>query len=569
MAHKVTGKILETETSWGVPNVVVEVWDQDERGSDDRLGSSVTLPDGSFAILFREEDFQEAFLDRKPDLYLLVKKPDGTLLHSTEYDVREEAGRRESFVIQIPRERLGELVPKEGVTLEDVARGVDLLSIEEEEFVEEAIGQERTSRRRALLTTTAVVLVAVAFVAWRFLWASESRVANRIFDKWGPAVVQIKTPDETGSGVIFDRDGHILTNYHVIDDGGPYDIRLGSGRTVQGEVIGFDPSTDLAIVKVDAAPAELIVAPRGDVNGVKVGDLSIAIGNPLGLERTLTVGHIGQINRSLETSDPFGAVIDGVIQTDASINPGSSGGALFNANGEVVGINTQIVTVGGGSIGLGFAVPIDLAEDIARELIANRTVRRPFLGVKGSTTPSGQGVQVDLIAGRSAAEAAGLQVGDVILAVGQQPVTYPADLTRVMDKFAIGNTVEVVVSRNEQQLTIPVVSQARPEPGQDVRIVHVESPADASDPSQEWVEIENQGFRTVNLAGYTLRDSQGDAYVLPDFSLSPLRRVRVYTGPGTDDDTALYLNASAPVWQQADSAELLDQNGNEVDQLRF
>lgn len=568
MPYKVTGRILETETGWGVPNLVVEVWDKDERTNDDRLGSAITLPDGSFAILFREEDFQEGFADRKPDLYVLVRNPDGTPIHSTEDNVRTEAGRRESFVLQIAHERLGNLAPKEGIRSEDMARGVDLLSIEEEEFIEEAVGGERTARRRALLATTAVIAVALVFVAWRFLWASESRIASRISDKWGAAVVLIQTPEETGSGVIWDKNGHILTNYHVVDGGGPYDIRLGDGRTVQGQVVAFDLSTDLAVVQVDASPDELPVAPRGDANKVKVGDLSIAIGNPLRLERTLTVGHISALNRSLETADPFGAVIDGVIQTDAAINPGSSGGALFDGNGEIIGINTQILTVGGGgSVGLGFAIPINLAQKIAQQLIAKGSVQRPFLGVTGFT--QGQGLHLDFIAGRSPAEEAGLHVNDTILAIDGQPVSSLADLNRSVDQFTVGDNVKLTVVRDGQQSTVPVVLEARPPADHTVRIVHVNSPAGTTDPAQEWIEVENQGFRTANLAGYTIRSSQSEAYVFPDFQLSPLRRVRVHTGSGTDDDTNLYWNMSAPVWQQAHSVTLMDDQGNEIDTLQY
>jgi putative serine protease PepD len=568
MPYKVTGKVLEAESGWGVSNLIVEVWDKDEWNDDDRLGSAITLPDGSFAILFREEDFQEAFFDRKPDLYLLIRAPDGTLLHSTEASVRDEAGRRESFVIQIPRTKLGDLAPQEAAELRDVAQGVDLLSIEEEEFVEEAIGAERTARRRGLLITTVVVFVALAVLAWRFVWASESRIASRIYDKWGPAVVQIQTPNETGSGVIFDKKGHILTNYHVIDDGGPYMIRLGSGRTVEARVVGSDPSTDLAVIRVEAAPAELVVAPRGNSSSIKVGELSIAIGNPLRLERSLTLGHISAVNRLLEAADPFGAVIEGVIQTDAAINPGSSGGALFNARGQVVGINTQIVSLSGGFAGIGLAVPINLAEEVAEELIANGAVQRPFLGVAGLGLGEGQGLRVEFVAGRSAAEAAGLQEGDILLAIGQQPVDTMGELNRAVKQHAIGDRVDLVVLRDGQRRSFSTVLQPRPALDRAVRIVHLESPLDSGDPDQEWVEIENQGPRTVNLQGYMLRSSTGDTYVFPNFRLAPLQRVRVVTGSGSDD-TALYWRASAPVWQQGDSVVLLDLTGVEIDELRY
>ncbi len=569
MPYKVTGKILEVESGWGVPDVVVEVWDKDEIGKDDRLGSTVTLPDGTFAMLFREGDFQEGLFDRKPDLYLLVKKPDGTVIHSTEAGTRFESGRHESFIFQIPHERLGEMAPQREPQPQDSDRSSDVLSIQDEEFVEHAIGEERSARTRAILIATAVTLMALVVVGWRFLWASESRAANRIFDKWGRAVVHIQAPDETGSGVIFDKEGHILTNYHVVDAGSPLQVRLGSGRTVEAQVVGFDSNNDLAVIEVEATEDDLIVALRGDSNELQVGDLSIAIGNPLRLERSLTVGHVSAVNRVLATSDPFGAVIDGVIQTDAAINPGSSGGALFNVKGEVVGINTQIITLDRSFAGIGMAIPINLAEEIAEELIANGVVTRPFLGVKTLVLSSNQGLQVEFVAGRSAAAEAGIETGDIILAADQQAVSTVADLHRLVEKHTVGDEITLDVQRGGERLSLTAVLKAWPAPDEVTRIVKVQPADGANDPNEEWVELENQGSRTVYLQGYTVSNGNGEAFTFPDVALSPLRRVRVYTGAGTDSEDALYWNASAPVWNEADEAVLLDTNGNQVDELQY
>lgn len=569
MPYKVTGKILETESGWGVPNAVVEVWDKDDVGNDDRLGSTVTLPDGTFAILFREDDYREGFFDQKPDLYLLVKKPGGEVLHSTEADTRFESGRHESFVMQIPRATLGELAPKEAPQVADTARSADVLSIQDEEFVEEAIGEERTARKRAIVVTMAVTLIALALLGWRFLWASESRIANRIFDRWGPAVIHIQAPDETGSGVVFDKQGHILTNYHVVDAGSPLMVRMGTGRTVEGQLVGYDPNTDLAVLKVDVPDNELVVVQRGDANTIKVGDLSIAIGNPLRLERSLTVGHVSAVNRVLATSDPFGAVIDGVIQTDAAINPGSSGGALFNAKGEVVGINTQIITLDRSFAGIGMAVPINLAEDVARELIANGFVKRPFLGVKATAAGVSQGLRVEHVAGRSAAEGAGIEVGDVILAADGQSVSTTSDLFRLVEQHAVGDSMSLDVQRDGERISVSAVLAARPAPDRTTRIVKVQPTNGSGDPGQEWIEIENQGPRTVDLQGYSLGNGNGEAFTFPDLALSPLRRVWVYTGAGTNDEDILYWNASAPVWSQANAAVLRDASGSPVDELQY
>jgi putative serine protease PepD len=568
MPYKVTGRVIETESGWGVPNVVVEVWDHDTRTQDDRLGSSVTLPDGSFAVLFREDDFSEGGLDRKPDLYLIVRKPDGTEVYSSVNNLREEAGRRESFVVQIARNALGEMAPKESVQLDDIAQGVDLLSIEEEEFVEAAIGQERSSRRRALMITAAIVVLSLPLLAWFFMRGSESNIARRVSDRWGQSVVLIQTPAETGSGIIFDNAGHILTNYHVVDDGGPYTVRLGNGRSTDGRVVGIDPRNDLAMLMVDADPSELVVAPRGDTSTMNVGDLSIAIGNPLGLERTLTVGHVSALNRSLQTADPYGGVIDGVIQTDAAINPGSSGGALFNAKGQIVGVNTQIVTVSGGSVGLGFAVPINLAENIARELITNGKIDWPFLGVTGGPAGS-QGVRVDRVIGRSPAAEAGIEDGDVVLSVNGTPVSTPAQLTRVVEEHGVGEVVNVTVQRGGQELQLTTTLHARPDPTRPTTIVQVEPSTSGGDVSNEWIEIENQGYRTVSLAGYTLSDSNGNTYTFPNVSLSPLQRIRLYTGEGTDEGNTLYWNATAPIWQASTHAVLSNAAGQPVNELAY
>lgn len=569
MPYKVTGKILEVECGWGVSNVVVEVWDKDDVGKDDRLGSTVTLPDGTFAILFREGDFQEGFFDRKPDLYLLAKKPDGMLLHTTEAETRFESGRHESFVFQIPHQVLGEMAPRREPQRQGTGQSADVLSIQDEEFVEHAIGEERSARTRAILIATAITLIASAVLGWWFLESSESRAANRIFDKWGRAVVHIQAPDETGSGVIFDKKGHILTNYHVVDAGSPLQVRLGDGRTVEAQVVGFDLNNDLAVIEVEATENDLIVAPRGDSNKVKVGDLSIAIGNPLRLERSLTVGHVSAVNRVLATSDPFGAVIDGVVQTDAAINPGSSGGPLFNARGKVIGINTQIITLDRSFAGIGMAIPINLAEEIAEELIANGVVTRPFLGVKALVLGGDQGLQVEFVAGRSAAAEAGIRVGDVILAANQQAVGTAADLHRLVEKHVAGDDISLDIQRGSERISTTAVLKARPAPDEVTRIVEVQLADGANDPNKEWVEIENQGFRTVYLQGYTLSNGNGEAFTFPDVALSPLRRVRVYTGAGADDEDALYWNASAPVWSEADEAVLLDASGNQVDELGY
>jgi putative serine protease PepD len=572
MPYRVTGKIVEVETNWGVPNIMVEVWDVDPIGQDDRLGSAITGPDGSFALIYQEEDFQDAVLDRKPDLQLVVKRPDGSLLVDDAAEVRYEAGRHESYLIQLPRELLGALAPERGIAPDDlqaqIAAANHVLSVEEEAFVEAAIGEERTARRRAVLIVSGVMVVAIVVLAWFLQGRSESSIAQAIANRWGPAAVLIETPDETGSGLIFDKEGHILTNYHVVDSGGAVTVRLANRRSTQAEIVGVDPVADLAVLHVDVPAGELVVAPRGRADSVRVGDLSIAIGNPLGLEGTLTVGHVSAVNRSLETADPYGSVVDGVIQTDAAINPGSSGGPLFNGAGQVVGINTQIVTVSGGSVGLGFAIPIGLAERIAHDLIADGVEERAFLGVAGAPA-GGAGVRVNFVAGRSAADRAGVREGDILLSIAGETVGSPAELNRVVHNHTVGDTVTLTIQRDGDQRELSAELGAAPLPGQGLRIVQVQVPDASGDLNAEWVMVENQGYRTRNLQDYSLSNGQDQTYTFPDFRLPPLRRVRVHTGSGTDGDTDLYWGASDTVWQSAQAATLRGPDGEPIDQLEY
>src|SRR5918997_4874300 len=196
---------------------------------------------------------------------------------------------------------------------------------------------------------------------------------GQIYDRTGPGVVYVEAtggesnspfglPDDggaaTGSGFVLDPDGHILTNAHVVEEAEEVKVRFGDGDPVDAELVGTDPSTDIAVIKVEPGEADLKPIELGDSSAVKVGDPTIAIGNPFGFDRTVTTGIVSALQREIEA--PNGFPIQGVIQTDASINPGNSGGPLLNAAGEVVGINSQIATGGGGSgsVGIGFAVSI-------------------------------------------------------------------------------------------------------------------------------------------------------------------------------------------------------------------
>ena len=262
----------------------------------------------------------------------------------------------------------------------------------------------------------------------------------------------------SGSGVIYDANGHIITNYHVVAEAQEIAVSLADGRTVSGTVKGIDPATDLAVVKI--APDNIRPARFGDSDSLQVGEPAIAIGNPLGLELkgSVTAGVISALNRTLD----IGERRFRLIQTDAAINPGNSGGALANADGEVIGINSIKIAVGGVE-GIGFAIPINTARPIIQSLIEKGRVIRPYLGVVAfdRETAKGYGYLLNIEKGlyvfrivpRSPAARADIRVGDVILRFANTDVNNIAELRALIEAQGVGANVQVLVSRNGQQFT--------------------------------------------------------------------------------------------------------------------
>ncbi len=189
----------------------------------------------------------------------------------------------------------------------------------------------------------------------------------------------VQEGEGTGSGAVIDEQGHIITNYHVIEGAQKLTVSFGGDKTYPAQIVGGDPDTDLAVIKVDAPADQLRVIPFGDSDQLAVGQKVLAIGNPFGLDRTLTTGIISGLQRPLRARN--GRPIEGAIQTDASINPGNSGGPLLDSRGRMIGINSQILSPSGASAGVGFAIPINIAKRIVPQLIQNGAVRRPRLGV--------------------------------------------------------------------------------------------------------------------------------------------------------------------------------------------
>ncbi|HWR29690.1 MAG TPA: trypsin-like peptidase domain-containing protein, partial [Negativicutes bacterium] len=263
----------------------------------------------------------------------------------------------------------------------------------------------------------------------------------------------------SGSGVIYDATGHIITNYHVVAEAQEIVVSLSDGRTMPGRVQGVDPATDLAVVKIEATGLQ--PARFGDSDSLQVGEPAIAVGNPLGLELkgSVTAGVISALNRTLD----IGERRFRLIQTDAAINPGNSGGALANADGEVVGINSIKIAVGGVE-GIGFAIPFNTAKPIIQSLIEKGRVVRPYLGVVAFDKASAQrygyqlnidkGLYVFRIVPRSPADRAGVRVGDVILKLAGQDTNSLAELRSIIEAQGVGATVPVVVARNGEQFSV-------------------------------------------------------------------------------------------------------------------
>jgi len=309
-----------------------------------------------------------------------------------------------------------------------------------------------------------------------------------------PSVVAITVGSEDsgseaqGSGIILDTTGHVLTNNHVATaTDGPITVTLSGAATYKATVVGTDPSTDLAVLKITSPPKDLKPASLGDSAKLAVGQPVMAIGNPLGLADTVTTGIVSALDRPVTTqasegqgsdSSASNSVITNAIQTDAAINPGNSGGALVTANGQVVGINSSIASLGGssafggstesGSIGLGFAIPINEAKSISQQLISSGTVKHPYLGVNLTDGDVAQGgaqraaAIISSVQANTPAASAGLKKGDAVIAVDKSVVNGALSLTALVRQEAVGDKVDLTVVRDGKQITVTVTLAARP-----------------------------------------------------------------------------------------------------------
>src|SRR5262245_5028128 len=327
--------------------------------------------------------------------------------------------------------------------------------------------------------------------------ATDEKNNEEVYQALSPGVVNITSTSivrdwfeayqsqGSGSGSILDKQGHILTNFHVVKGANKLyadelEVSLANSNKYKAQVIDADPDNDLALIKIDAPRENLTTVPLGESKGLRVGQKVLAIGNPFGLDRTLTTGIVSGLARPIR-SEITGKLIEGVIQTDAAINPGNSGGPLLNARGQMIGINTLIYSPSGGSVGIGFAVPVDTAKRIISDILQFGRVRKPRLGIESITLneplaralelSTNEGLMVTGVVSGAAAEKAGVkgptdqvQVGryvipiggDIIVGIDGQKISTRDDLDRALNNKNVGDRVQVDVMRGKRRTTLTV-----------------------------------------------------------------------------------------------------------------
>ncbi|MEZ5634877.1 MAG: trypsin-like peptidase domain-containing protein [Nitrosomonas sp.] len=297
---------------------------------------------------------------------------------------------------------------------------------------------------------------------------------QRVMDAWTRNIFSV--PSGTGSGFIWDDHGHIITNFHVIKGASEAMVRLVDGRDYKAALVGASPAHDIAVLRIGIGFQRPSPVPLGTSYDLKVGQKVFAIGNPFGLDWTLTTGIVSALDRSLPGEN--GRIISNLIQTDAAINPGNSGGPLLDSAGRLIGINTAIYSPSGASAGIGFAVPVDTVNRVVPQLISRGKYIRPALGITVdgkfnehlTSTINVHGIVILGVGRGSAAEAAGLKGAaispdgeitprDIIIAINGEPVDSVEKLLLIIDGYRVGDTIRVRVVRDEQEIEVPVTLQ--------------------------------------------------------------------------------------------------------------
>ena len=335
--------------------------------------------------------------------------------------------------------------------------------------------------------------------------ASDEKNNREVYDAVSPGVVNITStiyvqdffnvvPQQgSGSGSILDKEGRILTNFHVIQEARELDVTLANGKKYEAKPLGGDPDNDLAVIKIDAPAAELTPVQLGNSDELFVGQKVLAIGNPFGFDRTLTRGVISGLARPLK-SEITGRLIEGAIQTDAAINHGNSGGPLLDSHGRLIGINTMIISPSGGSVGIGFAVPVKTAKKVVEDIRTYGRVRKPRMGIvemvplsrfgprliQVLNLPVSEGLMVLRVLPGSGADKAGMRnaeavairgtdvtvpLGDIITKIDGKTINQQDDLDRVLNSKNVGDRVQVEIVRNGKRMTLDVQLAELPQSG--------------------------------------------------------------------------------------------------------
>ncbi len=360
------------------------------------------------------------------------------------------------------------------------------------------LGRGKEAVNKRWLTKLASALLIVMWLEPTWALTEEERNNITVYQKAAQGVVNITStvverdfffglvPREgAGSGSIIDPRGYVLTNNHVIKDARRIEVTLSDGSKWPGRLVGTDPDNDLAVIRIDAPPERLRPIPLGDSQGLQVGQKVLAIGNPFGLGETLTIGIVSSLGRSIRSET--GSLMEDLIQTDAAINPGNSGGPLLDSEGRIVGINTAIFSPSGGSVGIGFAIPVDTAKRIIPDLVEKGYVSHPWVGVSLFPLQPGlakalkigveRGAMIVEVVRGAPADRAGLrggsktvQVGnalipvggDVVVAIDNQQVNSSEDFVRIIRRHRPGEQVTLKVVREGKTMEVSVTLAERP-----------------------------------------------------------------------------------------------------------
>jgi putative serine protease PepD len=328
--------------------------------------------------------------------------------------------------------------------------------------------------------TTTVTTQARSAAVPTALSTSRGMSINQIYKSASPGVVDITVSENSsagsglfggggggqaetgeGAGVVYDTKGDILTDEHVVAGANSVKVHFQDGKTVPAKVLGTDPSTDVAVIKVDAPTSELHPISFADSSTAQVGDPVVAIGSPFSLPETTTAGIVSAVARSITAPNNF--TITGSIQTDAAINPGNSGGPLLDANGHVLGLNDQIQTNSGSNAGVGFATPSNTDARIANDIIAGHPIKHAYVGVELNAASTANGAQITSVQPSSPGSQAGLQPNDVITQVNSKSITSTQDFIETVDNFAPGNTITITIKRSGQTQNVKLKLGTRPQ----------------------------------------------------------------------------------------------------------